>query len=65
MDASVRDRDEVDRVVVLADEHAHEFVECMHSATTIEELEAALAGAFILFLADALSVSEGGQLVPD
>jgi len=55
MDTAVRDA--VERVVALADEHAAAFIDCMSQATTLAELQAALSGSFIAFLADAARVS--------
>jgi hypothetical protein len=57
MDTAVRDA--VERVVSLADSHAAAFIECMGQATTLAELQAALSGSFLSFLADAARVSDG------
>ena len=55
MDTAVRNA--VERVVALADEHAAAFIDCMGQATTADELQAALSGSFIAFLADAARVN--------
>jgi len=51
MDTMVRS--EVARIVALADEHAAAFIDCMPQARTSAELQAALAGSFLAFLAEA------------
>ena len=58
MDTAVRNA--VERVVALADEHAAAFIDCMGQATTEAELQAALSGSFIAFLADAARVTGDG-----
>jgi len=50
----------VDSVVALADDHAAAFIDCMSQATTLAELQAALSGSFLSFLADAARVSADG-----
>jgi hypothetical protein len=58
MDTAVRDA--VDRVVALADTHAAAFIDCMSQATTQAELQAALSGSFLSFLAEATRVTADG-----
>jgi hypothetical protein len=58
MDTAVRVA--VDRVVALADEHAAAFLDCMSQAQSQAELQAALSGSFLSFLADAARVSADG-----
>lgn len=58
MDTAVRDA--VERVVALADSHAAAFIDCMGQARTSAELQAALSGSFIAFLADAARVNADG-----
>lgn len=58
MDTAVRNA--VERVVVLADEHAAAFIDCMSQATTMAELQAALSGSFLAFLAEAARVNADG-----
>ena len=58
MDTAVRDA--VDRVVALADQHAAAFLDCMGQATTQAELQSALSGSFLAFLAEAVRVSADG-----
>ena len=58
MDTAVRDA--VERVVALADSHAAAFLDCMGQATTLAELQAALSGTLLSFLADAARVTADG-----
>jgi hypothetical protein len=58
MDTAVRDA--VERVVSLADSHAAEFIDCMSQARTSAELQAALSGSFLQFMAEALLVTGDG-----
>jgi hypothetical protein len=58
MDTAVRDA--VERVVALADEHAAGFIDCMSQARTQAELQAALSGSFLAFMAEALLVTQDG-----
>jgi hypothetical protein len=58
MDTAVRDA--VERVVALADAHAAAFIDCMGQASTMAELQAALSGSFLSFLAEATRVSADG-----
>jgi hypothetical protein len=58
MDTAVRDA--VERVVALADEHATAFIDCMGQATTLAELQSALSGSFLAFLAEAARVNADG-----
>lgn len=58
MDTAVRHV--VDRVVALADEHAAAFIDCMSQARTREELQSALSGSFLSFLAEATRVTADG-----
>jgi hypothetical protein len=53
-------RSAVERVVALADEHAAAFIDCMGQAQSEDELQAALSGSFIAFLADAARVTADG-----
>ena len=55
MDTAVRGA--VERVVALADVHAAAFLDCMSQARTKAELQSALSGSFIAFLAEAARVS--------
>lgn len=55
MDTAVRLT--VDRVVALADEHAAAFIDCMSQAADLAELQAALSGTLLTFLADAARVT--------
>lgn len=57
MDTAVRAS--VERVVALADQHAAAFLDCMSQAGSMAELQAALSGSFIAFLAEAARVSDG------
>ena len=43
MDTAVRSA--VERVVLLADEHASAFIDCMSQAASVEELQVALSGS--------------------
>ena len=60
MDAAVRDAvgDAVRGITNLADTYAHEFVLLMHQARSQEELEQALAGTLLSFLAEVLVMSD-------
>ena len=51
-------------VVALADEHAAAFIDCMGQARTAAELQAALSGSFIAFLAEAARVIVGWLKTP-
>lgn len=59
MDTAVRDA--VERVVSLADVHAADFIGCMSQARTQSELQTALSGSFLAFLAEALLVNSNGS----
>lgn len=48
---------EVDRVVALADDHAAAFIDCMSQARSLGELQSALSGSFLAFLAEAARVT--------
>lgn len=47
----------IECIVALADEHAAAFLDCMHQAKTLAELQAALSGTLLTFLADVARVT--------
>jgi hypothetical protein len=61
MDVVEAARTQVETVVSLADDHAAAFIDCMSQARTKAELQAALAGSFLAFLAEAAGLNADGD----